>query len=278
MARPFRPAVVSPWAALCPPSSSVVWEWMQQLQQDGGYDEAETAVTLATFFAFFYVDDAYLASRDARFLQHALTLLVDLFECIGLLINTTKTQVMICTPRRIRTQLSSESYFWMKVGRITASEWNSRDIECYQCGKEMKASSLNRHLADVYDIYQHTMVLEDLLELRPPVVHIGSHAHSLQCPYPHCLGQLNNGWMMRRHFWDVHPLDLVQVPKEGRYARCDKCGIQVNPLYPRHQHSKECQVGVERCKQCDTAISSPLALCQQFLILSSTLVLSIGNK
>ena len=138
---------------------------MQQLQQDGGYDEAETAVTLATFFAVFYVDDAYLASQDARFHQHALTLLVDLFECVGLLTNTTKTQVMICTPRRIRTQLSSESYFWMKVGRITASEWNSRDIECYQCGKEMKASSLNRHLADVYDIYQQTMVSEDLLEL-----------------------------------------------------------------------------------------------------------------
>jgi hypothetical protein len=71
---------------------------------------------------------------------------------------------------------------------------------------------------------------------------------------------------MRRHFWDVHPLDLVMVPKEGRYARCERCGMQVNPFYPRHQYSKECQVGVERRKQHETAISSALALRQQFTV------------
>ncbi len=70
--------------------------------------------------------------------------------------------------------------------------------------------------------------------------------------------------MMRQHFWNVHPLDLIMVPKEGRYARCERCGMQVNPIYPCHQYSKECQVGVERCKQCETAISSALALRQQF--------------
>ena len=32
---------------------AVVREWIQQLQQDGGCDDAETAVTLATFFAIF---------------------------------------------------------------------------------------------------------------------------------------------------------------------------------------------------------------------------------
>jgi hypothetical protein len=71
---------------------------------------------------------------------------------------------------------------------------------------------------------------------------------------------------MRQHFLDVHPLDLVMVPKEGRYARCERCGMQVNPIYPCHQYSKECQVGVERCKQRETAISSALALRQQFTV------------
>ncbi len=42
--------------------------------------------------------------------------------------------------------------------------------------------------------------------------------------------------------------------------------MQVNPIYPRHQYSKECQVGVEHCKQCETAISSALALRQQFMV------------
>ncbi len=71
---------------------------------------------------------------------------------------------------------------------------------------------------------------------------------------------------MRRHFWDIHPLDLVVVPKEGCYSRCKWCGMQVNPLYPRHWYSKECQVRVECLKQRETAVSSALALCQQLII------------
>jgi hypothetical protein len=158
---------------------AVVWEWMRQLELDGDYDEEQAAELMATFFAIFYVDDAYLASRDVGFLQQALTLLVDLFTRVGLQTNTSKTQTRICTPGRIRTQLPSESYRRMMIRRVTASEWNSRDVECYQCGNEMKASSLSRHLADVHDIYQQTVVAEELLELHPPVLYTvseGLHA------------------------------------------------------------------------------------------------------
>jgi hypothetical protein len=179
---------------------AVVWEWMRQLEQDGDYDEEQAAELTATFFAIFYVNDAYLASRDAGFLQLALTLLVNLFARVGLQTNTSKTQTMICTPGRIRTQLPSESYCRMMIGRVTASEWNSRDVECYQCGNEMKASSLSCHLADVHDIYQQTVVANELLELRPPVLYTvsaGLHARGLPCPYPQCLGRLGNGWNMR---------------------------------------------------------------------------------
>ncbi len=95
---------------------------MRQLEQDGYYDEEQAAELMATFFAIFYVDDAYLASRDAGFLQHALTLLVDLFARVGLQTNTSKLQTMICTPGRVRTQLPSESYRRMMTGRVTASE------------------------------------------------------------------------------------------------------------------------------------------------------------
>jgi hypothetical protein len=44
---------------------AVVWEWMRQLEQDSNYKEGEIVEFMATFFAIFYVDDAYLASRDA---------------------------------------------------------------------------------------------------------------------------------------------------------------------------------------------------------------------
>ena len=133
----------------------------------------------------------------------------------------------------------------------------------------MKASSLSHHLADVHDIYQQTVVAEELLELRPPVAYTVStelHAQDLPCLYPWCLGRLGNGWMMHQHFWNVHPLDLVIVPKEGPYLRCERYGMQVNSFYPNYWHTKECQVGLERHKQQETVISSALALRQQFMV------------
>jgi hypothetical protein len=93
--------------------NTINWEWIQQLRVDREYDEKAFAECIATFFAIFFVDGAYLASWDAEFLQYALTHLVHLFECIGLQTNTTKTQTMISTPGRIRMQLPTESYRWM---------------------------------------------------------------------------------------------------------------------------------------------------------------------
>ncbi len=76
---------------------------------------------------------------------------------------------------------------------------------------------------------------------------------------------------MRQHFRDVHLMDLVKVPKEGRFDRCEQCGMQVHPLYPRHRLSKECQEGVERQRQQKTAVTAALALRQQFTILGNVL-------
>ncbi len=84
----------------------------------------------------------------------------------------------------------------------------------------MKAGSLGSHLADVHDIYQQTVVTKDLLEDRPPATYtasMGLHGRHLPCPFTGCEGQLQDGWMMQQHFRDVHPLDLVVVPKEGKY-------------------------------------------------------------
>jgi hypothetical protein len=42
--------------------------------------------------------------------------------------------------------------------------------------------------------------------------------------------------------------------------------MQVHPMYPRHRCTKECQIGVEWKHQQEMAISSTLALRQQFLV------------
>ena len=248
---------------------AVVREMFWQLREEGDYKEAELAELLATFFAIFYVDDAYLALRDAGFLQHALDILVGRFERVGLQCNTTKTQTMICTPGRIRTQLPFEPYRRMQRGRVLAAEWNARPVECRQCGKVMLASSLGRHLADVHDIYQSQVISEELLADRPPATYTVARRQAgrgLRCPFPLCEGVLKDGWNLRCHFWDVHPIDLVVVPSEGKFGRCHQCGMQVNPFYPRHYTSKECSIGVEQKQQREAAVTSALALRQQFSV------------
>jgi hypothetical protein len=142
-------------------------------------------------------------------------------------------------------------------------------VECQQCGKELKASSLGRHLADVHDIYQQAVVAKALLKVRPPVTYMVSatlHARALLCLYPGCKGHLRDGWMMRRRFRDIHLMDLVKVPKEGKFDHCEQCGMQVHPMYSRHRYIKECQIGVERKHQQEMAVSLALALRQQFLV------------
>ncbi len=70
-------------------------EWIWELREAREFEEDKILEFMATFFAIFYFDDAYLASRGAGFLQHALDILVDLSEQIGLETNTSKTQTMI---------------------------------------------------------------------------------------------------------------------------------------------------------------------------------------
>ena len=153
------------------------------------------------------------------------------FARVGLETNVSKTQTMVCTPGRIRTQLPADSYRRLRRGRVTAAEWNARDVECFKCGKMVKATSLRRHLADMHNVYQQTVVAEEMLICRPAETYVVSESSpaGLSCPFPECGGFLNGGWMMRRHFRDVHPKDLVKVPKEGKFCWCWRCRMQVNP-------------------------------------------------
>jgi hypothetical protein len=66
--------------------------------------------------------------------------------------------------------------------------------------------------------------------------------------------------MLRQHFRDLHPFNKVVVSTEGYFPRCERCAMQVNPAYPRHIWMQECQTGVERKLQRDSAVHLALAL------------------
>ncbi len=243
-------------------------EWVQQLWEESELEEEVITKLMAAFFAIFYVDVAYLASWDPEFLQRALDILVDLFARVGLETNMKKTQTMICTPGRIQTQLPTASYTRMQECLTTAEEWDSRKVQCHQCNKKMTASSLCHHLADQHEVYQQVVVAEELLVAQVGVTY---YIHpdlggELKCPAPGCAGKLRGGWMLWQHFRDLHPLDKVVVSTEGYFPQCEWCAMQINPAYPKHIRTQECQTGVERKLQRELAVRLALALRCQFSV------------
>ena len=80
---------------------AVVREWMQLLREEMDLEGEELDKIMETLFVIFFVDDAYLASRDPVFLQRAIDSLITTIEHVGLETNTKKTQAMTCTPGNI---------------------------------------------------------------------------------------------------------------------------------------------------------------------------------
>ncbi len=103
-------------------------------------------------FAVFYVDNSYIASRNAEFLQEALDILVKTFKHVGLITNTKKTQAMICTPGRIQVQLLTDFYKCMREGVATGEE-SQRAMVCHVCNKALQARSLRPHLSSAHVIH-----------------------------------------------------------------------------------------------------------------------------
>ncbi len=101
---------------------TVVREWLrlmpETLDDSGGYLTNQ----IEALFATFYVDDGYIAPRDAEFLQVALDILIQTFKRIGLATNTKKTHAMVCTPGKIRVQLPMDSYRCLREGVAAGEE------------------------------------------------------------------------------------------------------------------------------------------------------------
>ena len=81
---------------------AIVREWVR-LMEATGFDTTE----IRTITAMFYANDGLVAARDFKTLQVvSFDILVSLFEQVGLATNTTKTEVMIFLPGRIRVGLT----------------------------------------------------------------------------------------------------------------------------------------------------------------------------
>ncbi len=122
-----------------------------------------------------------------------------------------------CMPGRIRVQLPTDSYKFMCEGVATGKE-SRRAVVCHVCNKSPQARSLCLHLSSTHDIHQQVVVAEAPLEEWAGVRYRadpGGTKEPIQCPFPGCPGVLSTPYMLRRHFWDLHPKDTMEIPREG---------------------------------------------------------------
>jgi hypothetical protein len=214
----------------------------------------------------FYVDKGYVASCDPEFIQEALNILVETFKCISLAMNTKKIQAMICKPGKTQVQLPMDSYKRMHKGVAAGGELQ-RAVVCHVCNKALQVRSLCLHLLSAHNIRQQVVVADALLEERAGVryrANPGGLKDPLQCPYPGCPGVLSSPYMLHFHFWDLHPKDTMEIPREGTFLWCKRCTMQCNQRYPRHIHTQVCSLGAEQRTQWDSANMAALALRKLF--------------
>ena len=95
-----------------------------------------------------------------------------------------------------------------------------------------------------HDVHTAAALSTDLRdEDRPPRTYLAEHPFDdgfFWCPVVKCEGRASTKFGLRRHFAYYHPQDYVNVPGEGRLAKCGRCRMQVNPSFLGHWATKTC--------------------------------------
>ena len=125
-------------------------------------------------------------------------ILIDLFERVGLQMNTKKTEAMTFIPGKILTRLSEEAYKLSRKVSHTQQEWKHRRVECDKCGITLNATSLSNHLEKQHGINQVRNIEISLLEERPDVIYqvCESRTGIFFLPVPGCVGQDSTKWIL----------------------------------------------------------------------------------
>ncbi len=81
------------------------------------------------FTSIIYADDGLVASRYPALLQESINTMTELFERVGLLTKTKKTQPMICVSGKVRVSLSNSSYHQWKAVFYSVKDWAACQVE-----------------------------------------------------------------------------------------------------------------------------------------------------
>jgi hypothetical protein len=117
----------------------VVREWLQQVLGDNAA-QGRLGEAAHNHVVVFFDNNGLVAARCPEWLQSSFTILVKLFERIGLRTNAAKTKVMTCLPGKIRVARTEEVYAAQQTGNATTTKcWC---VDCKVCGISLVAESL----------------------------------------------------------------------------------------------------------------------------------------
>ena len=192
------------------------------------------------FLAICFADDAFLALRCPQQLQTSFDFQINLFQRVGLRINTPKSQIMTCVLGKIRTHILLETYNNSQEGLRTLKERQTCHVNCNICGQLLLKSTLPGHMEIQHNMFRSRVIDQDLLVECNEVVYNAGHSTTgtLWCPVLGCPGPADTPLNLWHHFHISHPRDRVCAPLEGLYFQCRICGKQVSPSVTLHQASR----------------------------------------
>jgi hypothetical protein len=146
----------------------------------------------------FFVDDGLVAARFPEWLQSSFTILIHLFEHIGLKTNAAETKVMTCLPGKIQVAKTEEEYAAQQTGNTTAAKcWR---VDCEVCGIRLAAESLRNHLETQHNIFWSFVINQDLAPERAAFVYRATELPATGiylCPVPQCGGHSGTRFNLR---------------------------------------------------------------------------------
>jgi hypothetical protein len=246
---------------------AVIREWLRRMINEDAASRvfSEACREIVAFF----VDAGLVRWRDPIWLKSAMEVLVKLFEGIGLRTNHDKTKVMMCVPGSIQVAHTEVAYHAQQLGPVNPTAKHHR-VECDLCGASLAAGSLRSHLETQHNTYRLFILNQELtVECEPWVYRANADATGTYfCPVPACVGVACSKAVLRSHFLQRHPQDLVCCPMEGSLPlpQCDRCRLQITyaAMNGRHYETALCREGIARRVQHAAAKRTHLSLNQTF--------------
>ena len=100
----------------------------------------------------FYAGDSCISGFNSIWIHTTLTMVVIVFERVGLQTNLGKTKEMVCTLGLIWGKHGVSMYKWRATGGVDLRERKKIRVSCEECVTIMSASSLRHHMECTHGI------------------------------------------------------------------------------------------------------------------------------